>query len=114
MRQFVAVLHQALQLGRGLDGGNDSADQLQLIRHLCPQRQLGIQRVGEAKRITLVGFEHARRALLDVNTVDGDIEFQQVLFQQPVIMPGVFQQYLDLLKRHILLESVHEAAEAFA
>src|SRR6266702_7982199 len=85
-----------------------------LSARLRTQFQLGVEPVGQAKSITLVGLHHPLWALLHMDTVDGYIQVQQVLFEVFVIVTGVLKQDRSLFDRHKFTDSVDESAEAFS
>lgn len=49
-----------------------------------------------------------------MDPVDGNIELQQILLKQTVIVSSMLQEYLYLLKRHILSDTINKGAEPLA
>jgi hypothetical protein len=108
------MLHEAAQLGCRGRGRCGPPDQLHFISHLGTQFQLGVEPIGQAEGIALIGLEHPFGPLLHVDAVDRHIQFQQKLLKIFMIVPGVLKQDRDLLEGRVLPNAIDKGTKALA
>src|SRR5258706_9386434 len=88
--EFIVMAHHSTQRCGGLGWRDKPADCLQRITHLDAFLQLVIQQIGQTQGVALVRFEQTLLPLLDMDDINRNIEFLQVLQQSSMIVPGDF------------------------
>ena len=91
-----------------------AADQLRFVGDLGAKLQLGVEPVGQAERVALIGLEQPCGTLLDGDEVDGDVEVKQVLQQGLMIVPSLLHEHEDLFVWGVGVQALEQDAEAFA
>ena len=85
---------------------------LRIIQHLNSQFQLVVEGVGQHQGVALVGFEQASWLSLDVDDIDEQIQFLQILLQRPVIVACPLQKNEVVSQRSQLAQALDEPTKA--
>ena len=89
-----------------------SSMNLRIIQHLNSQFQLVVEGVGQHQGVALVGFEQASWLSLDVDDIDEQIQFLQILLQRPVIVACPLQKNEVRVQRSQLAQALDEPTKA--
>src|SRR5579862_8267663 len=68
--------------------------------------------VRQVQCIASIGLQEPNRAALDMHQIDGQIQFEQILDNGPMIMSRLLQEHVTVFKSNVLTDALGKPAKA--